>query len=97
MKPKPTSENAATAISGHESVMASAAPALVMASEARPSMTSADASPNPAEGGSYTLDPATGELTCATPATADRPAMRKVQDPVTGAITRVPFTPAQPE
>lgn len=46
----------------------------------------------PAAGGSYTRDPATGALTCATPATADRAAMRKVQDPVTGAITRVPFT-----
>lgn len=51
--------------------------------------------PEPQAGGSYVRDPATGELTCATPATADRPAMRKVQDPVTGAITRVPFN--QPE
>jgi hypothetical protein len=44
---------------------------------------------NPAAGGSYVVDPATGERTCVMPATA-HVATRKVQDPVTGVITRVP-------
>lgn len=42
----------------------------------------------PPAGGSYTLDPATGLLTCAVESTQERPPMRKVQDPVTGAITK---------
>lgn len=44
---------------------------------------------NPAIGGSYTRDPHTGELTLVQAATAPAPPMRKVQDPVTGAITRI--------
>lgn len=58
----------------------------VVASEARQSMPLADL-PNPATGGRYTRDTATGELTCTVPATQPPPAMRKTQDPVTGAIT----------
>lgn len=45
--------------------------------------------PDPAAGGSYSRDPATGALTLVEPATQPAPAARKVQDPVTGAITRV--------
>lgn len=78
MKPKPTSENAAPAIATN--TPAADAPAAASADIAEPQA-----------GGSYTRDPATGELTCVTPATAPAPATRKVQDPATGAITRAPI------
>ena len=48
----------------------------------------ASAPSGPPAGGSYTLDPDTGLLTCAVKSTQDRPPMRKVQDPATGAITK---------
>lgn len=75
MKPKPPNENAAPAIATN--TPAADAPVIASADIAEPQA-----------GGSYTRDPATGELSCATPATAPAPPMRKVQDPVTGAITK---------
>lgn len=50
----------------------------------------ADSPPeNPSAGGSYIRNPDTGELTCVTPATGPASTAPRVQDPVTGVITRI--------
>ncbi len=74
----PLAETSAT-VPGAGAAEPSAAPA--------PGGAAADL-PNPGAGGSYARDPATGELTLTQPATQPPAAMRKTQDPVTGAITR---------